>query len=214
MAQIDPSSGQKEAHDGDGQLLMRHIHGDKEAFATLMRAHSCAIYGYLTRCGVEPAERDDLFQDVFHSVHKAAASFDLQRPFKPWLFTIVVNAVRSHFRKKARRVVQLSANGQSMDDRSADHRPDERAAEPHPDEVVEEVVEARQTARWLEKEIERLPMMQREVVLLCCVERLPRKEVAATLEMPVNTVKTHLRRARIAMAHALVKRNQPIGVAR
>ena len=42
--------------------------------------------------------------------------------------------------------------------------------------------------------------------MLCCIEQLPQDDVAATLGMPVNTVKTHLRRARIALAQALARR--------
>ena len=58
------------------------------------------------------------------------------------------------------------------------------------------------TAARLEREILRLPLPQQEVLILTCIENLPQKEVAEILGLPVNTVKTHLRRAR----QALVKR--------
>jgi RNA polymerase sigma-70 factor (ECF subfamily) len=47
--------------------------------------------------------------------------------------------------------------------------------------------------------------IERQVVLLACVEKLPQADVAAALDLPVNTVKTHLRRARLALGRALVE---------
>ena len=69
------------------------------------------------------------------------------------------------------------------------------------------MVVARQTATWLEEEIRRLPFMQREVLVLACIENLAHKEIAAALELPLNTVKTHLRRARLALVRQLARRN-------
>lgn len=155
--------------------------------------YSSPIYGYLTRCGVPPAERDDLFQDILLKVHRAATKNPPKGPTRPWLFTITVNAVRSHFRKvKVRRVVQLDA--------------DPAKREVAPTTTPEADVEAAQTASWLEREIEKLPLEQREVLVLCAVQGLEQKEVATTLEIPVNTVKTRLRRARLALAEAQNRR--------
>ena len=51
-----------------------------------------------------------------------------------------------------------------------------------------------------------LPLLQREVIVLSCVEGLPQQEVAAILEIPVNSVKANLRRARLALAKVLLRR--------
>ena len=77
--------------------------------------------------------------------------------------------------------------------------------DPAPD--GERLAVARQTATWLEEEIRKLPLMQREVLLLACIENLAQKDIAAALELPINTVKTHLRRARLALVRKLARRN-------
>ena len=77
--------------------------------------------------------------------------------------------------------------------------------DPAPD--GERVAVARQTATWLEEEIRKLPLMQREVLVLACIENLAQKDIAAALELPLNTVKTHLRRARLALVDKLARRN-------
>jgi RNA polymerase sigma factor (sigma-70 family) len=175
----------------EGQLLVRHRRGDADAFAELVTRYRRPVYSYLVRCGVEEAARDDLFQDVFTRIHRAAATYQPERPMKPWVFAIVANTVRSHYRKTRGREIVVSAPDPELSDSAPDSH---------------QLVEARETAAWIERAVAALPFSQREVVVLCCIEQLPQDDVAATLGMPVNTVKTHLRRARIALAQALARR--------
>lgn len=176
----------------DGELLVRYRDGDGGAFAELVTRYRRPIYGYLVRCGIEEAARDDLFQEVFGAVHGAAAAYDAERPARSWIFAIAANAVRSHYRKRRVREVALPAT---------DWRQRQDTA---PDSQL--LAEARETALWIERAIAALPLSQREVVVLCCIEQLPHSDVAAALGMPTNTVKTHLRRARITLAQALARR--------
>ena len=78
--------------------LPRHCNGDQAAFPALLEAYRRPIYSYLVRTGVAQAQRDDLFQSIFLKIHSAAASYQPSRPLAPWLFTIVANSVRNHFR--------------------------------------------------------------------------------------------------------------------
>ena len=174
------------------ELLLRHRDGDPSAFPRLVARYRAPVYSYLVRCGVRESDRDDVFQDIFIKVHRAAGQFQSERPLHPWLFTIVANTVRTHHRKQ--RVKELVFM-----------EPRREVQDPAPD--GERVAVARQTATWLEEEIRRLPFMQREVVVLACIENLAHKEIAAALELPINTVKTHLRRARLALVRKLARRN-------
>ncbi len=190
------------------QLLLRHREGDAEAFTELVAEYRAPVYSYLARCGVDSDDRDDLFQEVFIKIHRAAGSYDAERPLHPWVFTIVSNTVRSHLRK--RRVRQLIfGNGGKAGDANAGGA--EQVADPAPD--GERRTAARETAAFVQRELARLRLVQREVVLLACVEKLPLKDIAAVLGIPVNTVKTHLRRARLALAGALAREQAPREVA-
>ena len=62
------------------QLLLRHREGDPEAFGALVKEYRGPVYAYLTRCGIETDLRDDLFQDIFIKIHRAAASYQAHRP--------------------------------------------------------------------------------------------------------------------------------------
>ncbi len=174
----------------EGQILVRHREGDADAFRELVSRYRAPVYAYLVRCGVDPSQRDDLFQDIFLKVHRAAHAYDPAEPLHPWLFTIVANTARTHFRRlRVRRLVQLDP-----------------APEPStPADYGQQQLEAEETAGWLAEAISQLPLPQREVVLLSCVEDWEQKDVAEALSIPVNTVKTHLRRARLELAKALVR---------
>ncbi len=170
--------------------LARHCRGDRDAFAQLMNAYQAPVYGYLVRCGVGPAHRDDVFQEIFVKIHLAAASYQPSKPLRPWLFTIAANTVRNHLRDEGRR-------------RGAGHvQPDSRPSADHGPQTLAEIGE---TVAWLEQALPRLPLEQREVLLLGCVGGLRLQDIATVLELPVNTVKTLTRRARLGLAKALAE---------
>lgn len=171
------------------ELLLRHRKGDADAFGALVQAYRQPVYSYLIRCGVAESDRDDLFQDIFIRVHRAAASYEPDRPLHPWLFTIVANAVRNWHRRSKVRAMVFAAGPEP--------EPCSAAADGERNAI------ARQTAALLEHALGGLPLPQREVLVLACIENLPQKEIASALGMPVNTVKTHLRRARLALMREL-----------
>lgn len=166
-------------------LVKRVVDGDNLAFAELYGKYSNSVYRYLLRCGLSAAAAEDVTQDVFLTVHRRIRSFDVSRPFKPWLFAVVTSRVSNHFRSTPK--VQ---------------------AHPFPEtsEHVQQAVEYRETLRFLADRLAILPDIQRQAVLLVCTESLSQQEAADSLGIPVNTFKTHLRRARMKLALAFADR--------
>jgi RNA polymerase sigma-70 factor (ECF subfamily) len=179
-------------------LLLRHRDGDAGAFAELVQRYRAPVYSYLARCGVRRDDCDDLFQEIFIRVHRSAGTYQEDRPLHPWLFTIVANAVRTHLRKRRLREL-IDTEPPEPDDQVPAHDP------PAGNPDGERMAAARETMAWLEKEISALPLARREVLILVCIENLPQKEVAEILGIPLSTVKTHLRRARVALAERLAR---------
>ena len=81
---------------GERHWLPRHVRGEKGVFAELVGAYRAPVYNYLLRCGVESGSRDDLFQEIFLKVHRAAADYKPSRPLRPWIFTIMAKTVKTH----------------------------------------------------------------------------------------------------------------------
>ncbi len=180
--------------------LTRHCHGDASAFPALLEAYRRPVFGYLVSNGVAEADRDDIFQSIFLKIHAAAQSYDPTRPLGPWLFTIVANTVRNHFRAQAVPFTMVP-----RDD------PLDPLDPPDPNPGPEHIAEARETIAWLEEALLALPAVQREVLLLVTIVGLRQQDAANSLNLPLNTVKTHLRRARLALAAGLADRDAPAG---
>ncbi|HMB78277.1 MAG TPA: RNA polymerase sigma factor [Kiloniellaceae bacterium] len=170
--------------------LPRHCRGDAAAFPALMGAYRRPVYSYLLRCGVGTADRDDLFQAIFLKIHSGARSYDPARPLAPWIFTIVANVVRNHFRDLASAASTPTPDGVSQE-----------LADPQPG--PEQIARAREEVARLEAALKALPLAQREVLVMVTILARPQKEVAEALGIPLNTVKTQLRRARLALVKAM-----------
>ena len=201
-----PAESRHRASDASGQVrkvveleertwLARHCRGDRDAFQALLAAYRRPIYSYLVRTGIAEADRDDIFQNIFLKVHRAARTYQPSRPLRPWLFTIAANTVRTHFRDR-RGAGPLSTAGVS-----------DEPVDPNPG--PERIVAGRETVAWLEGAIAALPPAQRQVLVLVSVVGLRQRDVAEALALPLNTVKTHLRRARLGLAEAMAGREAP-----
>jgi RNA polymerase sigma-70 factor (ECF subfamily) len=203
IAVAEPSVSDSECVEpGDAALnfdeqtwLVRHCRGDKRAFPALLDFYGPRVYAYLVRCGVREADRDDICQTVFLKIHDSAASFDSSRPLAPWIFTIVVNTVRDHFRN-CRVSSSPVINDVSLEISDPNPGPERTAA-------------ARESLAWLEQALLALPFAQREVLILATIAGLRQQDIAQSLNLPLNTVKTHLRRARLKLAEAMDRREMP-----
>ena len=176
------------------QLLVAHRNGDSDAFAKLVQRYRRPVFGHLVHCGVPESDRDDLFQEIFIKIHQRADQYDEARPLHPWLFTVVANTVRSYFSKKKLRSFFVWEPAT------------EDVKDPAPDSEAR--ASAKETAAWLERAIAALPMPQREVLVLATIENLPLKDIASVLDMPLNTVKTHVRRARLRLVECYERRTR------
>jgi RNA polymerase sigma factor (sigma-70 family) len=168
--------------DSDAQLVDRTIAGEGGAFAQLVGRYQRTIYGYLVRrAGVPVAE--DLLAEVWMAAFRGRGTFDTQfESARPWLFTIARNVLAAHWRSLRQGVQE------------ADHV----LSDPWPE--VDERLDAAGVSRGLRAAVRALPELQREVLLLVAWEDLAPSEISVVLDMPAATVRSHLRRARLALS--------------
>ncbi len=175
------------------RLLVAHRDGDREAFSQLVERYRRPVFGYLVRCGIVEADRDDLFQDIFIKIHQRAHQYDATRPLHPWFFTVVANTVRTYLRKQKLRSYFVWEPTADIEDNAPG---------------AESLASAQQTKAWLERAIQAIPMPQRKVLILATIENLPLQDIASILDMPINTVKTHVRRARMRLVESYERRTR------
>ncbi len=191
--------------------LPRHCRGDEKAFDELLLAYRGPVNNFLYRYGVEARHRDDLFQDIFLKILLSAPSYRPSEPLRPWIVSIVLNTVRNFRRDRGRRkhaMTRLKARtGSNASSRHAPGNPGSGtlAVQNH---GLDEQVHQQSTVLWLERRIATLPERQREVLVLSTLKGLRMKDIAVVMALPESTVKTHLRRARLALAESLARREQ------
>jgi RNA polymerase sigma-70 factor (ECF subfamily) len=176
----------------DAALVARAQRGETVAFEVLVVKYQRRVAATIRRFVRDDPITEELTQEVFLSAFLALATFKPEGDFAAWLFTIARNAARSYLR-----------SGQSrQDDRPVavldDAGEHERAASaPSP----EEEAMAHQLFEHIDAEVAALPDAQRRALLMREVDGLDYKAIAAALGQPVNTVKSHIFRARDAIAH-------------
>jgi RNA polymerase sigma-70 factor (ECF subfamily) len=173
----------------DEQLLTDHLSGRPDAFDVLVRRYVPELYGFLARFVNNGAAADDLVQETFVQVHLAAASFDRDRAFKPWLYTIAANKARDYMRSRGRRQ-ELTLDGGSDEDGPTAGQTVEAADAPTGEPAERE--ERKEAVRAL---VDQMPEHLRLVLLLGYFQQLPYAEIAEILDIPVGTVKSRLHAA-------------------
>jgi len=185
--------------------LPRHCRGDQHAFIELLDTYRNLVYTFLYRYGIEPQNREDVFQDIFLKVHQAAGSYRPSEPLQPWLISIALNTVRNYRRTLGRRAHFINRYKAQTVGLAAE-RACMNAGASRDGQAPEEQADQRSTIAWIEKQIANLPGRQREVIALSTLKGLRLKDIARVMALPENTVKTHLRRARLTLAKGLADR--------
>jgi RNA polymerase sigma-70 factor (ECF subfamily) len=98
-----PQNGSPAGGLPDDQLVAAAQSGDQAAFAQLIHRHQRAVYGYLRCRLVEPADAEDLCQEVFLRSYQSEGHFETPGMVRPWLIGIARNVLREHVRRVARR---------------------------------------------------------------------------------------------------------------
>ena len=186
----------------DEALLREFLAGDEEAFAALVRRHSLDLFTFVARFIRNPAAAEDVVQDTFVQVYQSAGGFDLSRRFRPWLYTIAANKARDHLRERTRRR-EVPVSGSSDVDGVGqvsylDFLADDAVA---PGKALERG-EQRDLVRGI---VASMPPHLREILVLGYYQRIPYKEIAEILSIPLGTVKSRLHAAVAAFAEAYKK---------
>jgi RNA polymerase sigma-70 factor (ECF subfamily) len=180
----------------DSELLQRHIKGDANAFTLLVNRYRRELYNFLVRFTGDANLAEDVFQETFLQLHLAAATFDLQRRLKPWLFTIAANKGRDAMRSRQRRQAAPLDAAMGSDGDGGSYLDLMPADIPAPDQSLQN----QETRQAVEKIVDEMPDNLRAVLLLGYFEEFPYREIAEILDVPLGTVKSRLHAAVIHFA--------------
>ena len=176
--------------DSERELIRRARAGDEDAFAELVMMHADRVYGALRRFGLDPAEADEVAQEVFVRAWRGLPRFEERARFSTWLYRIAFNEAQ----------------------RRLSRRPPPRAEtiDPDRDDPVVSLPESarlgpeaqtldREFEQTLDRALDELPPDWRSAVVLRDIEGLSTEEAAEIAGVGQAAFKSRLHRGRLQL---------------
>ncbi|WP_331652866.1 sigma-70 family RNA polymerase sigma factor [Piscinibacter sp.] len=198
-----PSSDWSERSRDLSQLLARAGTGDRAAFATLYERSSAHLFAVVLRICRDKAQAEDILQEVYVNVWRAASGFDAaQSQPLTWLTSIARNrAIDSLRRAQTQPQFQTSSISDDEDSDVYDATADDN---PGPLELLSRAADARALSNCMQD----LSAPQRQSVALAFYDGLSHAEVADKMGEPLGTVKSWVRRALMSLKACLERASE------
>ena len=183
----------------DKELITRVLAGDEASYGTLVTRYRDYVYTIAVRIVGNDEDAEDVAQEAFVRAYRALPRFRGDSKFSSWLYRIATNRALTHLKKRRRRAVTVDIeSGPHVEAGVVD---DAGGQEMSPELMVRDD----EFRRAVRAAVQELPEQYRVVVTLFYLEERSYREVAATLGIPMGTLKTHLHRARALLRDILTK---------
>lgn len=161
----------------DAALIAQFQAGHTAAFNTLVKRWECPIYNFVLRYAGNRDDACDLCQQTFIRAYKSLRRLRDPDKFTAWIYQIALNACRDAARR--REFISLDALWESTPIADTGARPDDRVHE----QSVRDLIN---------RALQHLPEEQRVVIVMKEYQGLKFTEIAETLNVPINTVKSRM----------------------
>lgn len=153
---------------------------DHADFRSWFEAHFDYVWHTLRRLGVRPSDLEDLAHDVFLQVFRNLARYEPERPVRPWLFGFAYRVASDYRRRASHRLEVLVETHEPIDSCPG----------------ALELLSRREEHAFVHAALETLELKRRAVFILHELDGCSMPEVAASLDIPLNTAYSRLRLAR------------------
>ena len=159
----------------DETLMLEFQRGSRQAFEELFSRYRGPLYGFFRRRLNGDQRAEDLTQETFLAVIRAAERYTPSAMVRTYLYGIAMNLLAAERRRRAK-----------------DSPPGRESPEPATREAPDSVL-------WIRQALDKLDDCEREILMLREYEQLSYAEIAELLKLPVNTVRSRLFRSRMAL---------------
>lgn len=185
----------------DEELMLLYARGDGQAFDALFERHKRSVYSFIRKFMVSGDLADDLFQQVFMKVIHNRERYQPSAKFSTWLFTITRSVCIDAMRKNGkRRWISIFSRSEPSEE------PGEPMAIACSDPTPRQWLQEQELSGIMQEIISTLPENQREVLLLRENTDLTFAEIAEVTGCSVNTVKSRMHYALLALRRGLEER--------
>ena len=159
----------------DEALMLEFQGGSRAAFEELFARYRKSLYGFFGRRLNNPERAEDLTQETFLAVIRAASRYEPRALVRTYLYGIALKLLAAERRK----FLTSGTSGES-------------APEPRTGGTPE-------SGLWVRQALEKLDPTEREILMLREYEQLSYSDIAELLRIPINTVRSRLFRSRLAL---------------
>jgi len=183
-------------------LVQRAQAGDPAALSALVQSQQTYVYSIAMSLMHNPADAADMTQEAFVRLLRSLGTYRAETKFTTWLYRLVTNICLDGLRRRGRPIDSLDepASTQSGDDTQT---AGDRLADSDRWTQPEQEVELRESASAVRAALDELPAAQRLALTLHYFEDMRYEDIAETMNLPLNTVKSHIRRGKERLALAL-----------
>ena len=184
----------------DADVVALAKQGRDSAFKELVRRYERPVFSLIFRMVRDRETAEDLAQDTFIKVLNHLDRYRPEFKFSSWLFKIANNVTIDHLRRRTLDTISVDGSPHAATAEQATATSIELQS--HDESPLDEM-ESRELGTAIEQAIARLRPEYRSCILLRHVEGRSYEEIAATLDLPLGTVKTYIHRARHELRDAL-----------
>lgn len=184
----------------DADVVRLAQQGRELAFRELVRRYERPVFSLVYRMVRDRETAEDLAQDAFVKVLNHIDKYSPEFKFSSWLFKIANNVAIDHLRRRKLDTVSMDGNPNATTAAEVEASTIEIGSD---QESALDELEAKELGSAIERAIAKLRPEYRACIMLRHVEGRSYEEIAATLDLPLGTVKTYIHRARHELRKAL-----------
>ena len=184
----------------DADLVALAQEGREAAYRELVRRYERPVFSLIFRMVRDREVAEDLAQDTFIKVLNHIDKYRPEFKLSSWLFKIANNVAIDHLRRRQLDTVSIDGSPHALSAAEMEATSFDVVAR---QESALEEMEARELGSAIERAIQKLRPEYRACIMLRHVEGRSYEEIAATLDLPLGTVKTYIHRARHQLRDAL-----------
>ena len=176
--------------DNENKLIENILVGNSDDFRILIDKYKKLVSHIVHKLVSNQTERDELGQEIFIKVYQNLSSFQYKSKLSTWIGKIAYNTCLNYLRKKK---IPLYDDQIKLDkDISTVHIEKAKSNDMLPDEILMK----RDISKFINAEIEKLPVQYRKAITFFHLDNMSQQEIAEIMDLPLGTVKSYIFRAR------------------
>ncbi len=190
-------------HNNEQEKIESCQSGNTEAFSFLVEKYKNLIYQLALRMTGNYHDSEDIAQESFLKAYRSLHQYNPNYSFSSWLHKIALNTIRDKMRKKGSEINLYAHQEEDYEIKNPLFTKDDKLTmNPEEWHVHQEY------KKDLQSTINSLPLIHREIIILRHMQNLSYHEISTILNIPLNSVKVRLHRARLQLKDSIEKSSE------